>query len=672
MDKTPRTEEMLSVPGDKSHNPSSDVDELLKHKTHLTRVVGNKTLTYVLNVAQEPDRARACGSGIKLATDRHPVDPPPVVVLSILERRGDQQVDITSSYIGTFFMHATLEADTSTVPVRSYTKATHNRGTSEIAVLAGCPVTTGTYLDRPIQAIYFVFSDLSVKNEGNFKFSFNLYERCLEDSNTTLYDVDMKSSERADYKNAASPQDDFIWRIELNSAVFTVFNAKDFPGISESTTLTKTLSEQGVQVKTRRDTRMGRRGSKSLDDFSSPRIEDPTTDEPLENYTDDVVRNDSTCASPKRSNYFGNTSKNRLISPVSKSFTQAGSIHSSTPRIKMEDHPDFVGHDTMMMSTPQLSHSIMVSSASPYARSLDATFYDQPPMRWPKMEYGNPLDLPGISSLPIPHYERRSESPERGTSGSQAQRHPAFDQNLFSRSKRSPIETKNSLHFRSHGEEMGQRLLSSGMNFKIFTGKYSTLIANKGEELRKVQDIGTDQNREGATMRSACVQCRSKHLKCDGLNPCSRCSSNSFECVYVRSRRGFKGPRRNDVVSKMTATSSLGQLEESLRELQSRLSTQKIPEKRSLGLLDSRGLKEQRQGAAGMTLIFKSKDLPDFELAVELSTKVEIMLDAFRRGNDIPDNTTITLYHDGEELELSDTVQSMVMGNMDVVEVHIR
>lgn len=46
-------------------------------------------------------------------------------------------------------------------------------------------------------------------------------------------------------------------------------------------------------------------------------------------------------------------------------------------------------------------------------------------------------------------------------------------------------------------------------------------------------------------MPSACVQCRSKHLKCDGLNPCSRCSSNSFECIYVRSRRGFKGPRKN-------------------------------------------------------------------------------------------------------------------------------
>lgn len=52
-------------------------------------------------------------------------------------------------------------------------------------------------------------------------------------------------------------------------------------------------------------------------------------------------------------------------------------------------------------------------------------------------------------------------------------------------------------------------------------------------------------NRDRITVPSACVQCRSKHLKCDGLSPCTRCSSNSFECIYVRSRRGFKGPRKN-------------------------------------------------------------------------------------------------------------------------------
>jgi hypothetical protein len=33
-------------------------------------------------------------------------------------------------------------------------------------------------------------------------------------------------------------------------------------------------------------------------------------------------------------------------------------------------------------------------------------------------------------------------------------------------------------------------------------------------------------------------------LKCDGQKPCSRCVSSELECVYVASRRGYKGPRR--------------------------------------------------------------------------------------------------------------------------------
>lgn len=39
---------------------------------------------------------------------------------------------------------------------------------------------------------------------------------------------------------------------------------------------------------------------------------------------------------------------------------------------------------------------------------------------------------------------------------------------------------------------------------------------------------------------------RSKHLKCDGATPCARCLSAGTgpDCIYVASRRGYKGPRR--------------------------------------------------------------------------------------------------------------------------------
>ncbi|EKJ73560.1 hypothetical protein FPSE_06178 [Fusarium pseudograminearum CS3096] len=48
------------------------------------------------------------------------------------------------------------------------------------------------------------------------------------------------------------------------------------------------------------------------------------------------------------------------------------------------------------------------------------------------------------------------------------------------------------------------------------------------------------------SVSAACLACRSKHLKCDGVNPCSRCVTSGSECVYVASRRGYKGPRRNN------------------------------------------------------------------------------------------------------------------------------
>ncbi|CAK7199062.1 hypothetical protein SEUCBS139899_001730 [Sporothrix eucalyptigena] len=43
---------------------------------------------------------------------------------------------------------------------------------------------------------------------------------------------------------------------------------------------------------------------------------------------------------------------------------------------------------------------------------------------------------------------------------------------------------------------------------------------------------------------TACLGCRSKHLKCDGQVPCSRCKIAEMECVYIASRRGYKGPRK--------------------------------------------------------------------------------------------------------------------------------
>ncbi|KAL4868433.1 hypothetical protein BDV12DRAFT_103184 [Aspergillus spectabilis] len=42
----------------------------------------------------------------------------------------------------------------------------------------------------------------------------------------------------------------------------------------------------------------------------------------------------------------------------------------------------------------------------------------------------------------------------------------------------------------------------------------------------------------------ACVPCRSKHLRCDATTPvCGRCSTESLQCAYLKSRRGGRRTR---------------------------------------------------------------------------------------------------------------------------------
>jgi hypothetical protein len=157
-----------------------------------------------------------------------------------------------------------------------------------------------------------------------------------------------------------------------------------------------------------------------------------------------------------------NTSQRSSFSsaPASEIFTQAGSIHSYTPRIKMEDHTDYVtGSEAMLMSSPQLSHNLLVTAGSSYPGSLDATFY--PDQGWSKMEYGNPPDLPSISSLSIPQYDRRSESRERGTSGSKSR-----NSSIVPRTRQPRrLTTKEDANFQCHVKGC-EKFFGRSYNFK--------------------------------------------------------------------------------------------------------------------------------------------------------------------------------------------------------------
>ncbi|OBT72093.1 hypothetical protein VF21_09036 [Pseudogymnoascus sp. 05NY08] len=219
-----------------------------------------RKLSYELKVIQQPERARACGSGAKSSADRRPVDPPPVVELKIYEIDAQNlKNDITFSYNANFFVFATLETARPIIHGRVQQTA------QQIPVLTGMPVSGMAYLDRPTEAGYFIFPDLSVRHEGKYRLSFNLYEETKEDKDK---DGESATDARATIKqNPDEPTDSFDWRLEIKSEAFTVFSAKKFPGLAESTSLSRTVAEQGCRVRIRRDVRMRRREGKAADEY---------------------------------------------------------------------------------------------------------------------------------------------------------------------------------------------------------------------------------------------------------------------------------------------------------------------------------------------------------------------------------------------------------------------
>jgi hypothetical protein len=211
-----------------------------------------RQIRYALQVIQQPERARACGSGAKSSADRRPVDPPPIVELRVFE--GEQE--ITFAYNANFFLFATLENARAIAPGRA------TPTTSSFPVLTGTPVAGMAYLDRPSPAGYFIFPDLSVRHEGKYRLSFALYEE-LKDPK----DMDPEDRSSVNVHPQGGVDAHVSHRLEVKSSPFIVFSAKKFPGLSESTALSRMVAEQGCRVRIRRDVRMRRRENKANRDW---------------------------------------------------------------------------------------------------------------------------------------------------------------------------------------------------------------------------------------------------------------------------------------------------------------------------------------------------------------------------------------------------------------------
>lgn len=226
-----------------------------------------KKLTYSLRIVQQPERARACGAGAKASADRRPIDPPPVVELRIFESdlNDMNKTDITFSYNANFFLFTTLEWARPIAHGR-----VQGQSSPTPPVLTGVPVAGVAYLDRPAPAGYFIFPDLSVRHEGLYRLNFSLYEE-VKDPKDEDKDAPSRPRPIRSLPSLAGPlretDEHIFFRLDVVTASFTVFSAKKFPGLSESTSLSRIVAEQGCRVRIRRDVRMRRREPKAGKDY---------------------------------------------------------------------------------------------------------------------------------------------------------------------------------------------------------------------------------------------------------------------------------------------------------------------------------------------------------------------------------------------------------------------
>ncbi|RKP09101.1 velvet factor [Thamnocephalis sphaerospora] len=182
--------------------------------------------SYKLTVVQQPFRARMCGFGEK---DRRPVDPPPIVQLSVHDQFGREDDDLQRSPF--FVLHPSPAV---VAPRRGI-----GNGRTTTRVMMGTLVSSPNVL-KDVNGnfgCFFCFPDLSIRCEGVYRLRFTLVK---------LGDFDsLPMIENCGGRVVA----------EIDSEPFTVFSAKRFPGMTESTPLSKTFARQGLKIPIRNDVR---------------------------------------------------------------------------------------------------------------------------------------------------------------------------------------------------------------------------------------------------------------------------------------------------------------------------------------------------------------------------------------------------------------------------------
>jgi len=236
---------------------------------------------YIMEVVQQPQRARMCGFGDK---DRRPLTPPPIIKLTVSTSGGFpiqvSELDVSffvvlcdvwtadASAKVNLVIHPTsapiLTPNNSSAAAAALSQSSSSQSPPSVASKSNSDLTN---TDNPSPAatrnligslvasaaklfntedqlgIYFVFQDLSIRTEGTFRLGFSL--------------IDVGSPYLQGVNEAPSKV-----LAQTFSEPFTVFSAKKFPGMIESTPLSRAFARQGVKIPIRKDVSKGKK-----DDF---------------------------------------------------------------------------------------------------------------------------------------------------------------------------------------------------------------------------------------------------------------------------------------------------------------------------------------------------------------------------------------------------------------------
>ncbi|KII90885.1 hypothetical protein PLICRDRAFT_549398 [Plicaturopsis crispa FD-325 SS-3] len=241
-----------------------------------------------LIVRQQPKHARVCA----ISGDCRPVDPPPIIQLQVLNPGANSQqlhsaqerprvcspspslpsfdtiLDPFCSELNEpypvsnnsacpqsqyYFMFASLvKAETSTELLYLKDGKTPSTSGSLVSSLYHLTVSASFFMlslslrscdvDNNENADFFVFPDLSVRIEGSFRLKLCLYE------------LDGESVRNHD---------------SVYTAPFSVYPAKRYPGMEESTALSCCLADQGIKIRIRKDARPQKRAIPDSSNSSS-------------------------------------------------------------------------------------------------------------------------------------------------------------------------------------------------------------------------------------------------------------------------------------------------------------------------------------------------------------------------------------------------------------------